>query len=206
MNINNKTMINKTRQLACDIDTYEHSTNIREYFFENGMIQKSFTLNRWHDYGLNADLDEASIEELEETTKISFEFDTNHPLYIPLLHLCQGDLTIEDDDTRLHNKYLRIYRKDNKAYMDFVNEEENSDVLNKFSIFIKNIMYDGRSKIDREGKDTKDRLLFFFNEAANNILNEYHQMTLEEYLIQKEGHIDDEEVLKYTRKFPKREY
>ncbi len=202
----NKIKINKNRILACNIDAsnYMPSISISEYYYEDLNIKKSFSLNKWDDYGLNADMDGASIEEIEGLKKISFEFDITHPLYIPLLHLCQGDLIIETDDTRDHNKYLRIYKKDNKVYMDFVNEIENADILDKFDIFIKNVLYDGRSKIDQEGKDTKDRLLFFFKEASEAIINKYHQMTLEEYMLQKQGYIDDEEVLKYTKKFPKR--
>ena len=203
-----KMMINKARQLGCNIDYSECPPfySIIEYYFEDGFIIKSFDLNKSSDYGLNAELDDASIEEIEETKKISFEFNIDHPLYLPLLHLCQGDLIIEDDDTRLHNKYLRIYRKDNKVYMDFVNEKNDADVINKFRIFIKNIKYDGRSKIDQQQLDTKDRLAFFFAEASNNILNEYHQMTLEEYLLEKQGYIEDEEVLKYVKKYHKSEW
>lgn len=153
---------------------------ISEGFIENGEILKTYDLNQWDDYGLNA------WTEDENVNKISFEFDINHPLYMPLFHLLNYDkeLLIDDDGTIEDNKrYILITRKDNKINMDFI---DNTDCIHggeRFRIFIKNICTDGRSKIDRYNKDTKKRLLLFFNES-NKILNEIiHQINIEECML-----------------------
>ena len=50
-------------------------------------------------------------------------------------------------------------------------------------MFVKNILYDERSKVDRKSKDTKIRLNNFFNEVYEDLINEYHQISIEEYLL-----------------------
>ena len=156
---------------------------IREGIAENGVL-KTYSLSQWDDYGLNG-----WIENDEDISKISFEFDNLHPLYIPLFHLLNYDeeLIIDDDDTRDDNqKYMSIYKNDNKIIIDFVDNLEQNNHINcteKFHVFIKNILRDGRSKIDQQEKDTKKRLFIFFNEVNKVIMNEYHQISIEEYLI-----------------------
>ena len=43
-------------------------------------------------------------------------------------------------------------------------------MIDKFIITIINIMRDGRSKIDREGLDTKERLVKFFRDIESELL------------------------------------
>lgn len=50
-------------------------------------------------------------------------------------------------------------------------------------MFVKNILYDRRSKVDRKSKDTKSRLNNFFNEVYEDLINEYHQVSIEEYIL-----------------------
>jgi len=50
-------------------------------------------------------------------------------------------------------------------------------------VFVKNILYDRRSKVDRKSKDTKSRLNNFFNEVYEDLINEYHQVSIEEYIL-----------------------
>ena len=174
--------ISDNRVMFLDIDETlnGHSRMIREFFIENNELSKTYSLFQSDDYGLNAYTSDDS-----QFSNLSFEFDVNHPLYFPLLHLLKNDkcLLIDDDDTRkLNEKYLRVYIRDDKIIISFRNNKYESEV-NRFRIFIKNIMYDIRSKIDDQGLDTKARLNNFFNEAVTILNEENHQITMEEYVI-----------------------
>lgn len=153
---------------------------ISEGFIENDEIIKSYDLNQWDDYGLNAWTDD------EYVNKILFEFDTNHPLYMPLFHLLNYDkeLLIDDDGTIEDNKrYILITREGNKIYMNFTDNTNCMYDGERFRIFIKNICFDGRSKIDRYNKDTKKRLLLFFNESNKILNNMIYQISIEECML-----------------------
>ena len=172
-----------------------HIRTITEYFLENGDLIKNYDLIQSDDYGLYGWSE-------EETSKLSFEFDINHPLYIPLFHLLNYDreLIIEDDDTREYNKkYMKIYKEQDKIYIDFIDDFENNYIGEKFNIFIKNTEFDLRSKIDQEYKDTKKRLALFFNEISNVLLNDYHQINIEEYMLENSN--DNELQKVFKRKF-----
>jgi len=102
-------------------------------------------------------------------------FDKRHPLYIPLIHLLNGDdeLIIDDDDTHeLNENYMRIYRDNENINIDFIYCGEDELAFNKFTVFVKNIGYDLRSKIDCQKKDTKDRLHYFFGEVYEKFMEE----------------------------------
>ena len=155
---------------------------IMEGFLENGDLVKTYSLSQWDDYGLNG-----WINNDEDTNKVSFAFDINHPLFLPLFHLLDYDeeLIIDDDDSKEDNKkYLLVRRKEDKIYLDFIDElEDDFYTGERFHVFIKNILFDGRSKIDQAQKDTKERLLTFFNEASHEILDDFHQISIEEYFL-----------------------
>lgn len=154
---------------------------IQEGFLENGEVVKSYTLSQWDDYGFRG-----WASDDEDIKRLSFEFDMTHPLYIPLIHLLNYDeeLVIDDDDTREENKnFMQIHQEEDKILVDFVNELDDDYLVDRFNVFIKNILFDGRSKIDQQQKDTKTRLIDFFNEANNTLTNDYHQVSIEEWLL-----------------------
>ncbi len=159
-------------------DTY----TIMEGFLDKGDVIKTYTLSQWDDYGFNG-----WVNQEKGMNRISFEFDKNHPLYLPFFHLLNYDkeLLIEDDDTIEDDiNYLLVYRKNQKIYMDFIdNIEDNSYKMEKFYVFIKNIGIDGRSKIDQKQKDTKRRLFTFFHEVYEELMNDYQQISMESYLL-----------------------
>ena len=93
-----------------------------------------------------------------------------------------------------------ISKKEDKINLAFINDLEDADIIDRFSVFIKNIGPDGRSKIDSFYKDTKERLYFFFKEVYERVSEEYHQITIEEYLLKNSKEFDNEEVKKYVRK------
>jgi len=163
--------------LACSTIT------LQEGFLVNDNLEKSYTLSKWDDYGFNA-------FSYEDKNELSFDFDINHPLYFPLLHLLNEDelLIIDDDGTaELNKKYLEVKKINDIIQITFVNKLDlESDMdFEKYNVFIKNILYDGRSKIDQQYKDTKERLIKFFDECINVLTEEYHQVTFEEYMVKK---------------------
>jgi len=176
--------INENRILIYRIsEGYAKPTyTITEGFLENDEVIKTYSLSQWDDYGLNG-----WINNDDNVKKISFVFDIDHPLYIPLFHLLNYDdeLLIDDDDTMSNNqKYLLVHKEKSKIFMDFINElNDEIHMPEKFNVFIKNIGRDGRSKIDQDHKDTKLRLFLFFNEVYTKLVNDYQQISIEEYLL-----------------------
>ena len=170
-------------------DTY----TITEYFLENGEVLKTYSLSQWDDYGLNG----WTCDD-EEVHHLSFEFDMNHPLFFSFFHLLNYDdeLIIDDDDTRdEYKRYLRVHRDKDRIFMDFIDEVDDSIYLSeRFYVFIKNILHDGRSKIDRDYKDTKLRLVDFFKEVHIVLTEMYHQISLEEWFLRKHHGEEDEHM------------
>ena len=134
--------------------------------------------------------------------KESYVFENSNPLYIPLFHLLKGEeeLIIDDDETdEINKKYMRIYlAEDSSIKIDFINDLEKDDLLDKFSVFVKNIGSDYRSKVDYCNMDTKERLFFFFEEVYDLFEEEYHQVTIEENLADN-GLLTKEESKKYVK-------
>ncbi len=181
MEFEKKFDINSNRKLMYQKDS--HTYSLREAILGDGKLDKTYCLFKGDDYGFTG----WTPSEKQDINKISFEFDINHPLYMPLFHLLNYDdeLLIDDDDSVEDNKkYMLIHKGNDKIYVDFINELDNDNFdINKFRVFIKNIVFDGRSKIDQEQKDTKTRLNAFFNEAHNVLSNDYHQVSFEEWLL-----------------------
>ena len=173
---------------------------IMEGFIENDEIKKTYNLSQWDDYGFTA-----WINNIDKDIKtISYEFDINHPLYIPLIHLLNYDeeLIIDDDDTNeLNKKCMRIYNKKDKILVDFINKLEDNNYYStseKFHVFIKNIVTDGRSKIDCQYKDTKERLFIFFKEVYDIFTKDHQQISIEEYLLKNN---QDEEAKVFKKEY-----
>lgn len=181
-----KIKINDNRILSYNTaDDYVMMYSIREDFLKNGEFEKNYTLSKWDDYGFRA----YSVS--DNLIKLSYEFDVEHPLYFAFLHLLNNDfeLIIDDDHTyELEKKYMRLYKNNDIIILEFINKLDNckeSIKHDKFNVFIKNIGLDCRIKIDCQNKDTKKRLLIFFEEAIQSITEEYHQITFEEYEIKR---------------------
>ena len=49
--------------------------------------------------------------------------------------------------------------------------------------FFNNAIFDLRSKIDCYGLDTKKRFFEFFENIKNTLLEEYHQVSIDEYVL-----------------------
>lgn len=195
--------VNENRIIEYTIsDDYTQIHTISEVFIENGKLIKNYKLSRWDDYGFSGWISK-DIADNENINLLSYDFEIDHPLYLPLLHLLQGDeqLIIDDDNTAEFNKkYMLISKEKDKIALTFINDLENAGFINRFYVFIKNIGVDGRSKIDRQYKDTKERLYFFYQETYARFKEEYHQITIEEYLLKHSKTIENEEHKMYVKK------
>lgn len=163
--------LNKDRILILDIEKQNHLNmiTISEYFGHNSNLLKNYSLSVWDDFSFNA-----YIPNEDSTNEVSFQFNKDHPLYQSFINLLNGEsnLIIDDDFTReINKKYINIYIKDEIIYLKYIsNQYENPIAIEKFNVYIKNIFPDGRSKIDQQYKDTKKRLMDFFNKAVNALL------------------------------------
>lgn len=169
-------------------DEFVPTTSITEKYLNDIPLERELSFKKDKDYSFTA-FD--CYEGHKGNEDILFEYDIKHPFYIPLLHLLNGDkeLIINDDHTNLDNaKYMKISNKDGVINILIHNDyAKQQSATARFRIFIKNIRYYGRSKLDRDNTDVKDRLSIFFNELESVILEEYHQITIEEYMLEKEN-------------------
>lgn len=143
-----------------------------------------------------------SFDEYKKSRIESYTFDKNQPLYLPLLHLLNGDddLIIDDDETlEFYKKYLRIYINNDNINVDFINNLEKDPSHKKFNVYIRGTGYDIRSKVNYTKNYIKERLHLFFKEVYERINEENHQITIEEYLIDN-NLLTRDEAKKYTKK------
>lgn len=167
-------------------------------------IKKNIRFSRWDDYSFKSWYS-MKYEDYELLKNELHIFEKNHLLYLPLLHLLNGEkeLIIDDDEVKeLNEKYMKIFFDGENINIDFVNNLDKNPFFDRFSVFIKNIGFDIRSKIDCLELDTKERLYFFFNEVLDLFKEEYHQMTIEEYLLNN-NQLSLEESKKYVKKLIK---
>lgn len=147
---------------------------INKGYFENGEISKIITMSITDDIGFEGFICEGKNNRvIQEEDKVDFYIPQFDPLYKYLKEMLndKNSLIIEDDYTAENNKkYIEFDLLKNGINISFKNKlQENSD-LDKFNIGIINIIYDGRSKIDQKGLDTKDRLLKFFRSIEKEML------------------------------------
>ena len=166
MELSKRISKNRILQLAINRDY----TRIGEIIEVGNTDFMSYDLCQSDDYGFYA----MGTEDFEGE-RLIFSIDKNNPLYIPFLNLLNEDksLIIDDDSTReLKQKYLEIVNEGDYISLSFINKDEDASCIDKFDVFIKNIAYDLRSKIDSQRLDTKSRLIRFFNEVRVNLQND----------------------------------
>ena len=155
-----------------------NTVTIFKGYMEENYLEKEITLSIWDDISFRAytkDTDENFLE---------FEFDINDPLYFCISRFLGKDkeFIIEDDHASEHLKKYMIIKRDGGIFkIIFINESlKKEPENNKFSVFIKNIGPDPRSKIIEFA--TKIRIVEFFRDMEKTLLEEYHQVTFDEYI------------------------
>lgn len=146
-------------------------------FFRIGNTIKNIRFNLWDDIAFSAYIK-------EETDTLEFTFDIGDPFYYCLNRFLNQDsyLVIDDDNTSFHwKKYIIIIKKGYTIKIVFKNFLPVSDyhVEEKFGVFIKHIGPDSRSKMITA---KKYRIVDFLRDLEINLLEEYHQITMDEYL------------------------
>ena len=148
----------------------ERRVIIDKGYIQNGEPSKILTMSMTDDFGF-----EAFTFSDEETDSVNFSIPQYDPLYKHLNTLLDAndDLVIDDDMTAEEKqKYMKIQRQKQEILVNFYNGSKDDSLTNKFIITIINIVSDGRSKIDRDGLDTKERLVKFFRGVEKELLFE----------------------------------
>lgn len=159
-----------------------NTVSISKGYFCDDELVKDISLTIWDDIAFHGYIcsQERNIEYPKE---LVFEFDINDPIYFCLLELLGNDdyLVIDDDDTYdILKKYMTVKREETSIKIIFTNLKEENFYHNRYGAFIKNIGPDGRSKI--EDINIKYRIVDFFGKLVRTLLEEYHQVTIPEYL------------------------
>ena len=144
------------------------SVIIDKGYIENGEPSKVLTMFMGDDFGF-----EAYTFSDDETDSVNFPIPQYDSLYkhLKILLGAHNDLIIDDDMTAEEKqKYMKIQKQEQDILVSFHNGSKDASITDKFVITIINIMRDGRSKIDREGLDTKERLVKFFRGVEKELL------------------------------------
>ncbi|MCR4581684.1 MAG: hypothetical protein K5666_04145, partial [Bacilli bacterium] len=102
---------------------YVQTYLIKETILEHEVPVMNYQLAMWDDFNFNCWIN-CSYEEEQELKEVTFDFDLDHPLYIPFLHLLRGDkeLIIDDDDTYEDKmKYMVIRNEGDVIKLSFIN-------------------------------------------------------------------------------------
>lgn len=152
--------------IIIDIDDSDFVTfmTIKKVYKSKNNIEKIITFSIWDDILFDAyskvDLD-----------NIDFEFNVEDPLYLCLNKLLNGkdEIKIYDDHTiNNFDKYLCINKKSDSIVISFKCNKHYEFLKDKFSIFIKNIGPDARSKIHDD--EFKFRIVDFFINSKTSLL------------------------------------
>lgn len=137
-------------------------------YIQNGEPLKVLTMSMTDDFGF-----EEYTFSKEETDGVNFSIPQYNLLYkhLNILLGTNSDLIIDDDMTAEEKqKYMKIQKHEQDISVDFYNGSKDASITDKFIITIINIMSDGKSKIDRDGLDTKERLVKFFRGVEKELL------------------------------------
>lgn len=153
----------------------------KDYYAGNDLV-KGYTFCMWDDYAFDAWPNNSDFS----TDTVMFEIDINDPLFFCFHRLLEGieELVIDSDEYEDNIKKLIIRKMNNNIELEFRSNYP-KNAVDKFQIFIKNIAFDLRSKIDVQEKDTKERLFKFFEDVEQTLLEEYHQISIDEYVLMK---------------------
>lgn len=158
------------------------SIHITKAYFESGELVKDFSLSMWDDYGFNAWINKQD----DDINEVIFDIPVDDPLFFCFYRFLDNEeaITIYCDETS-DSKFFTVRKKEDEGIELIFTSEMIRSQIDKFSILVKNICFDLRSRIDCEGKDTKKRLHNFFKEAIEVLQEDYHQVTIDEYILKR---------------------
>ena len=168
-------LFDDSKMIITKSDSYSgYTVNITKCYVKDNT---SFSFVIWDDISFRA------YSNIDNINEIEFIIDINDPLYFCFKRLLNGDkkFIIDDDETsEILEKYMAIEDVDNNIKIKFVNNLSSEYDFYRFYVFIKNIGPDPRSKIDNY--KTKIRIIEFLRDCENILLEECHQITMDEYL------------------------
>lgn len=154
-----------------DLDVYNNAFIINKGYMENGEVKKVITFKKSCDF-----LIDGWMVSNDETNILTYEFEESDPLYDYLNNLIEGQkiFILDDDLTREENKkFVSIKKENNKIVLSIVNNLNNNHSIDKFNVCVINTFQnDGRSKIDHNESDVRERLNKFFNDIQNDFLEQ----------------------------------
>lgn len=162
--------------------------HIEKAYFNFNKLEKKVKLSIWDDMNFSVWINDDSL--YSNITSITCDITIEDKIYFALNRMLGKDniLIIDDDDTReILKNYMEFKRKENIIQIIFHDEDIDKPTFERFKVFIKNIVSDGRSKI--EDYNIKYRLVKFFKESSEILTNLNHQYSLDEYyeILRQEG-------------------
>lgn len=148
--------------------------SIEEFFIEHDEIQRSYRLCRNGGYEFYGWIN-TSIATKEIMESLTYDFDENHPFYVPLLHFLGKNtkILIDDEKTQeLNKKYIIINKNTDKVSLIFINNITKDEIDKKFNIAINSTEFDFHGKTEYSNTDIKKRLEVLFDEIIELIIKE----------------------------------
>ena len=183
-------------KVRSDIDIFgDHSIKIQKGYFSDGVLEKIIKFEMGDDFafeGYSYDIYRREVQ------NISFDFNVDDPLYIPISTLLMGNnqLIIDDDKTPdALRKYMEIKKYEDRITIKFQNNMVNDkdyDFFYKWKVFIKNVSIDPRSKI--KDNNIKTSLIEFFEETAEHFFENDYQVIVDDFSFEIKN--QEEKILK----------
>ena len=140
---------------------------------EENKPEKRLQFSMWDDFQFQGDPGKYELFDLE---KIDFDIEKENILYGPIKRFLGEDkeFILDDDATwEINNKVMKISENEDNIKIEFINNrkgQEEQSKLDRYKIFIKNIIFDGRSKLDDKlDNPTKERLRNLFLDLRSTI-------------------------------------
>lgn len=163
---------------------------------EENNPEKRLQFSMWDDFQFEGAPKEYELFELE---KIDFDIEKENILYGPIKRFLGEDkeFVLDDDATwGINNKVMKISEKKDDIKIEFINNgkgQEEQETLDRYKIFIKNIIFDGRSKLDDTlDNPTKERLRNLFLDLRSTIAGKEE---LEDIILKDKIYYLDENML-----------
>ena len=128
--------------------------------------EKRLKFSMWDDFQFEGEPKEFNLLDLE---KIEFDIEKDNPLFESIKRFLDEDkeFVLDDDATwGINNKIMKITNNEESIKVEFINNgkgQEEQSKLDRYKVFIKNIISDGRSKLDDiPDNPTKGRLRDLF--------------------------------------------
>ncbi len=155
--------------IKIDNSGYVPFISIKKVYTNDTGLQKIVTFSMWDDFQFDA-------YSKDNDSELLFEFKNDDYLYSSLSILLDKDSEIIiDDDNTLDKlkKFMSIIRTGESIVVIFHGDIDSELTHQKYSVFIKNIGPDARSKI--QNSDLKNRLIDFFENCKKSLLQEENQ-------------------------------